>query len=201
MKPLILLRYIHYQECSRILISVSRSTDTSGYTWSCALAGQCVCYLSEFFIILASVKAVIVESGSLVNMPGKLPGCIDADSLADKGRRESLTLFVRAALVYSEVPAIFLDSLFNRIVGADWLVIRTEYKTLDLQPFFLPVGFNLLNDLCCKRNERDRPAAVSSLSMLYDPPVGKRTSLFTVILFPVISSNLRADISPILRPV
>ena len=118
-----------------------RSTDTSGYTWSCALAGQCVCYLSEFFIILASVKAVIVESGSLVNMPGKLPGCIDADSLADKGRRESLTLFVRAALVYSEVPAVFLDRFFNRIVGADFvinvIVVSIYQRHLSLYKFFL----------------------------------------------------------------
>ena len=47
-------------------------------------------------------------------MPGELSGCIDAYSLADKGRCESLTLFVRAALVYSKVPAVFLDRFFSR---------------------------------------------------------------------------------------
>ena len=130
--------------------------------------GQSVSDLSELLIIFASVKAVIVKSSSFVNMPGKLPGCIDAYTIADKGRCESLTLFVRAALVYSEVPAVFLDRFFNRIVGADWLVIRAENKALEFQTFFLAVIFNLLNDLCCKRNERDRPAAICSLGMLYD---------------------------------
>ena len=103
--------------------------------------GQSVSNLSELLIIFASVKAVIVKSSSFVNMPGKLPGCIDADTIADKGRCESLTLFVRAALVYSEVPAVFLDRFFNRIVGADFvinvIVVSIYQRHLSLYKIFL----------------------------------------------------------------
>ena len=146
------------------LISVSKFLDTLGYTLNTlgvfgVLTGQSVCDLSKFFIILAPVIAVIVQGSPLINMPGKLPGCVDADPIAYKSRGEGLSLLMRTALLYAKIPAILLQSSLYRIIGADRFFVRAEYKAIDIQPFFLPVGFNLLNDLCCKRNERDRPAA------------------------------------------
>ena len=90
------------------LISVSKFLDTLGYTLNTlgvfgVLTGQSVCDLSKFFIILAPVIAVIVQGSPLINMPGKLPGCVDADPIAYKSRGEGLSLLMRTALFYAKI--------------------------------------------------------------------------------------------------
>ena len=99
------------------------------------LTGQSVCDLSKFFIILTPVIAVITQGSPLVNMPGKLSGGVDTDTIAYKSRGESLSLLMRTALFYAKIPAILLKSPLYRIVGADRFFIRAEYIAIDIQAF------------------------------------------------------------------